>query len=143
MKQADLIDRPYDRPGSNWSCGRVDSCPCSRGPDAKGNCPLRENPCKPRLSIRTKRMRLSLSIVLVSLMTVLFCLYKNSTSDRFIIPGQLSHNHSNVLKENNCSACHSLVDNTDKSWRNTAFLQHSSLNDSSKCIECHTFTNKN
>ncbi|NQZ57555.1 MAG: hypothetical protein HRT88_08825, partial [Lentisphaeraceae bacterium] len=38
---------------------------------------------------------------------------------------------------------HSLVDNTDKSWRNTAFLQHSSLNDSSKCIECHTFTNKN
>lgn len=145
LQKFDFDKSSYERPNRKWICGRkCEGCECKEGPKEisglnlfTATCSQSENKCQPIRSIRGQRAILSFSVIAVTLIIVGYILAINNENDLFIIPGPPTSVHGTIpMLGKDCSTCHSMKDNN---WINAAFAEHSSLADSTKCLECHRF----
>lgn len=130
--------RPFSN-GSRWECRRSARAggPCEHGPMPDGGCSQRHPPCRPILSLRGYRGRLSIIVLALTLALIAgFAFNDGSQAVSTIIPGTLSDAHTGFTSEKGCKACHAPHDTKPSKWLQASW---SPSNLSEKCLDCHTF----
>ena len=121
-------------------------CACKQGPIEKpivniftASCSQKENKCKPMRTVRGQRLVLNLAVIVFTFGIVAYILTSQDTNKAFVNPGPLTSHHSTIQGQN-CQTCHDLKGH--ESWLGAAFSEHSSMDDSKKCLACHQFNSK-
>lgn len=123
-------DSRYSRPTQKWQCGHMDAC--KAGPGLNGECPLKDNPCSPILSVKTRKRRV-VFLMLGLVISLLFILLTGNATLNYLSPGPLSVNHAEVAS---CEDCHSAVSESILDWVNKG-IHLNNGNDDKKCLSCH------
>ncbi len=133
------------RDGDRYRCMRPEAFggPCERGPLPDGSCcgPEPEHAvCRPRLSIRARRGRLNVA-VLVGAIGAVLVLFAGPWRLEVISPGELTSVHMAVETPpdaaNGCAVCHTAAEHGPLAWISGAMGDHGSMAESGKCLGCH------
>ncbi len=118
-----------------WYCTRseVSGGVCAQGPLADGACCRPVARCHPVRSWRAKRGLVARWVAVVTV-GVLMLLIGARTAPRFISPGPVTFQHSDVAT---CSGCHSAFDTGPAGWLHAAFATSAAVEDSGRCLACH------
>jgi hypothetical protein len=113
--------------------------PCAEGPKADGTCSQCHPPCLPRLTLRSRRGRLTWQLCGLALLVLAagfhFGIVKKSrplAADA----GPLSAKHAHFTAQQGCAACHAAHESGFGRLVGAAFT-HSDMN--AQCGACHTF----
>ncbi len=128
------------RRGDRYYCQRPKSAggACVEGPLPDGACAHTHLPCRPHVSIRELRGKLSLFGILI--IVILLALFSNRGSEsiynEMINPGTLSSSHAGFPVTDKCENCHQAHDQPASSWLMSAF-KHQDM--TKQCVQCHAF----
>jgi predicted CXXCH cytochrome family protein len=126
------------RRGDRYYCQRPDHAggPCQEGPFPYGKCANVQPPCRPRISLRRLRGRITLIgvLLLIALITIFSNRDSGSTMTAMINPGELSSSHSGFPVSDRCENCHAAHDKDTADWLMSVF-EHQDL--SAQCVQCH------
>lgn len=133
--QADFECQPLNK-DSRWLCARSELAggQCSLGPMPDGTCCRPVPRCVP---IRNWRSRISATSQWFVILTIGIVLLVSGGSylPAFVNPGKLTFQHSRV---GSCDSCHSVFDNGPITWFHTAFSKSYEVEDSKRCMACHS-----
>ena len=131
--------RPFFDDG-RWVCRRSTRSggPCEEGPLPDGTCSHRHPPCKPMLSLRGYRGRLTfLAAALVIALVSAFAYYGDgATALSSVNPGALSDGHQNFTGAEGCATCHKPHGGDAISWFQASWSPGTL---SKSCESCHAF----
>jgi hypothetical protein len=129
--------------GDRWFCTRRDAAgapsPCSSGPLPEGQCTRVIATCAPVRSTRAKRGRFVFGVFALTVGVLGFFLFGPDRAD-FIVPGQLTDAHAQVLKAHraeDCAACHLAGSGDASQWLRVAFAPPVGAVQNDKCLTCH------
>ncbi len=126
------------RRGDRYYCQRPKSAGgvCDRGPLPDGGCAYTHFPCRPRVSIRGMRGKLSLFgiLIIVILLSLLTDRDSGSAYNSMINPGELSSSHAGFPITDQCENCHQPHEQSASEWLMAAF-NHQDL--TGQCVQCH------
>lgn len=122
-------------------CGRAGDSNCSRGPSAKGICPLAEA-CHPTATWHGRRKKFVALVLLVFAVTI-----GVATNRRFapavLKPGELSTPHAQILSGTmtsaRCASCHP-SSSTEGQFFEADTDGHRGVTQSDRCLDCHHTT---
>ena len=123
-----------------WSCRRSarSGGPCEEGPQPDGTCCHQHPPCKPVISLRGYRGRLTfLAAALIVALVSAFAFYGDgATALSSINPGALSGGHQNFTAEEGCASCHTQHGSDAGMWLQASWSPGTVSN---SCESCHMF----
>lgn len=126
------------RRGDRYYCQRPDHAggPCHEGPLSYGECAHVQPPCRPRVSLRRLRGRITLIgvLFLIALIAILSNRESGSIMNSMINPGELSSSHSGFPVSDRCENCHAAHDKNAVGWVMSVF-EHQDL--TTQCVQCH------
>ncbi len=142
--QAETRCTPH-RDGDHYHCTRPEASGgrCESGPLPDGSC-CRPEPehavCQPRLSIRARRGRLNLAVLLAAAGLVLVMI-TGPWRLNLVSPGALTAAHRAIERTpdapNDCAVCHAAAVQGPLAWISGALRAGSGLDDSGACLRCH------
>jgi hypothetical protein len=132
--------RPFMENG-RWACRRSSRSGgvCDEGPRPDGTCSHPHPPCKPMLSLRGYRGRLTfLAAALVVAMISALAFYGSGASAiSSVNPGGLSGGHKNFTAKQGCATCHKPHGSGAVEWLQASWSPGSL---SQSCESCHAFS---
>lgn len=132
--------RPFLDNG-RWSCRRParSGGPCEEGPRPDGTCCHQHPPCKPLVSLRGYRARLTFfAAALILALISVFAFYGDGTTALSSInPGALSDGHQNFTSEEGCASCHQQHGGDAGMWLQASWSPGTL---SKSCESCHAFS---
>ena len=132
--------RPFLDNG-RWSCRRSarSGGPCEDGPRPDGSCCHQHPPCKPIISLRGYRGRLTfLAAALIVALISAFAFYGDgATALSSVNPGPLSGGHQNFTAEEGCATCHKQHGGDAGMWLQASWSPGTL---SQSCESCHAFS---
>jgi hypothetical protein len=118
-----------------WQCRRSqqEGGACGAGPLPDGACSQVLEPCIPRPSLRTRRMRAALWATALSIGLVALIVAGGATN-RYLMPGALSSHHAGLAE---CSSCHVGSGPGKMDWVHQIVSSVRPKQNAELCLKCH------
>ena len=123
-----------------WACRRSPQSggTCEDGPLPDGQCCNQHPPCKPTLTLRSYRARLTIlaAVLVVALIGAFAFNGDGARAVSSLSPGQLTSGHVQFAGEKGCATCHAPHDGDAAAWISAAWSPNSLTQ---SCQSCHNF----
>jgi hypothetical protein len=123
-----------------WSCRRTPQSggACENGPLPDGQCCNQHPACKPTLTLRGYRARLSMlaAALIVALIGAFAFNGDGASAISSLSPGALSSGHAQFTSEKGCVSCHAPHGGDVAAWVSAAWSPNMLTQ---SCLSCHTF----